>query len=261
MKAIILAAGMSRRFGEFLGGKPKCLLEVNGRPLLQRQVQLLRKCGIKELVIVRGYNAEAIEVEGARYFFNSAFETTNMVHSLFCAEEALSGDVLLAYADLLYDFESLSRIVNASAAPVSVAADMQWDAYYRARYDDPFIEAESLVLKADCRIEEIGEANPPRHKIQAQYVGLIRLNSEGSKLFRSYYHKFEMQFKNREWLRKRQFEKAHMTDFLQGLINEGVRVQAVPINGGWLEFDSPSDYQRVQSWIATGTLDQFCRLE
>jgi choline kinase len=184
-----------------------------------------------------------------------------MVHSLFCAEKELSGDVLVAYADILYDIESLSRVVNASANHIAVAVDMKWEDYYRARYGDPFSEAESLVFEKDLRIRDIGEASPPRDRIQAQYIGLIRLDNEGCKTFRAYYRQFAGQFTNKEWLRKRPFEKAHMTDFLQGLINEGVRVQAVPIEGGWLEFDSPSDYQKVQAWQASGTLEQFCRLD
>jgi NDP-sugar pyrophosphorylase family protein len=52
-----------------------------------------------------------------------------------------------------------------------------------------------------------------------------------------------------------------MTDFLQALINEGLRVQAVPIEGGWLEFDTPSDYQKVLAWQAAGILNQFCLLQ
>ena len=252
---------MARRFGDFLGGLPKCHLKINGLSLLQRQVQSLRTCGIHDLVIVRGFKARTIEVPGARYYLDPDYEHANMVHSLFCAEEELKGDVLIAYADILYDTVSLARLLNATQNDIAVAVDMNWETYYRARYGDPLSEAESLVLEPDLRIGEIGEACPPTDRVQAQYIGLIRLNDEGSRLFRTYYHHFAGQFQNREWLRKRPFEKAHMTDFLQALINEGLRVQAVPIEGGWLEFDTPSDYQKVLAWQAAGILNQFCLLQ
>jgi choline kinase len=236
-------------------------LDIDGVSLLHRQARLLRSFGITDLVVVRGFNAQAIEVPGARYYLNPDFERTNMVHSLFCAERELSDDVLIAYADILYDKESLSRILAPTQDHILVAVDMNWETYYRSRYGDPFSEAESLVLEPDNRITEIGDGAPPRAKIQAQYIGLIRLRDQGTTLFGSYYRRFADQFQNSEWLRGRPFNKAHMTDFLQGLINEGVRVQGIPIQGGWLEFDTPTDYEKVKAWQAAGTLDQFCRLQ
>jgi choline kinase len=142
-----------------------------------------------------------------------------------------------------------------------VAVDVEWEKYYRARYGDPFSEAESLVLDSDLRIREIGDPSPRHNTIHGQYIGLIRLSDKGSDLFRTHYRQFAATFHNKEWIRKRQFSKAHMTDFLQALIDSGVQVHAVPIRGGWLEFDSPSDFQKVQAWHASGILDAFCRLQ
>ena len=148
MKAIILAAGMARRFGDFLGGLPKCHLKINGLSLLQRQVQSLRTCGIHDLVIVRGFKARTIEVPGARYYLDPDYEHANMVHSLFCAEEELKGDVLIAYADILYDTVSLARLLNATQNDIAVAVDMNWETYYRARYGDPLSPISELVKSA-----------------------------------------------------------------------------------------------------------------
>src|SRR4029453_7698847 len=59
MKAIIVAAGMGSRLAPYTDDRPKCLVEVNGRSILQRQLDAYRACGVQELVIIPGYrNAE-----------------------------------------------------------------------------------------------------------------------------------------------------------------------------------------------------------
>ena len=52
-----------------------------------------------------------------------------------------------------------------------------------------------------------------------------------------------------------------MTDFLQMLINDGVHIQSEPIHNGWLEFDSPGDYEKAIGWVRNNTVRQFCELE
>src|SRR5262249_48201621 len=78
MRAIIVAAGMGRRLTPYTDDRPKCLVEVNGRSILDRQVEAYRMAGVDELVIVRGYQKERIQVEGARYFDNDQFRENNI---------------------------------------------------------------------------------------------------------------------------------------------------------------------------------------
>lgn len=126
MKAIILAAGASRRFGDYLQGKPKCLLRLAGATLIERQVAQLAGAGVNEIVLVKGYEAAQINVPGARVYLNQDYERTNMVHSLFRALEEINGDVLIAYADILYE-ERIIRELLASNHPITVAADRDWE--------------------------------------------------------------------------------------------------------------------------------------
>ena len=87
MKAIILAAGMGTRLGKYTENLPKCMLEFNGKSLIERQVDTLRKAGITDISIVRGYQPEKITISGVRYYHNPDFSNTNMVETLFCAEK------------------------------------------------------------------------------------------------------------------------------------------------------------------------------
>ena len=241
MKAIILAAGASRRFGDYLRGKPKSTLQLGGRTLLQHQVSNLRAGGVDDFVVVKGYHPEDIVVPDSRCYLNPAFASTNMVHSLFCAVPEIEGEVIIAYADIVYETGIIEKLRTCDKA-IAVAADRKWADYYGQRYADALAEAESFVIRNDGAIAEIGASKPPRESVHAQYMGLIRLNAEGARTFRRAYDKFRAKFYKKLWIRNRVFESAYMTDFLQALIDDGESVYPVLVEGGWLEFDSPEDY-------------------
>ena len=63
MKAIILAAGMGTRLGKYTENLPKCMLEFEGKTLIQRQVDTLRDAGIEDIIIIKGFNQEKIQIE------------------------------------------------------------------------------------------------------------------------------------------------------------------------------------------------------
>src|SRR5580700_8119749 len=100
MRAVILAAGRGSRMGQFGDDRPKCLIELEGKPLIERQIAALRRGGADEIGVVRGYRAEMINVPGLSYFSNSRWAETNMVLSLAAAATWLRlGPVIVSYAD------------------------------------------------------------------------------------------------------------------------------------------------------------------
>lgn len=259
MKAIVLAAGVGSRLVTYSKGGPKCLLEIGGKSILERQIETFRKMSIGDIVIVKGYAQERINIKGVRYYINENYAHTNMVYSLFCADKEIKGDVIISYGDILFEDRVLDSILSAQTGEIQVAVDIGWEEYYQQRFEKPYEEAESLILDKD-RILDIGRRNAPASDIQAQYIGLIRLSDRGCQAFLNTYKHAKEQYSNRPWKRGRTLEEAYMTDFLQALIDDGVPVYAVAIRHGWLEFDTPSDYELVLSWFASGKLDKFCSL-
>jgi choline kinase len=122
MKAIMLAAGVgSRLVGESGDHPPKILLKFGGKTLLQRHVESLRACGITELTLVVGYQADQIVDEinriGARdmvrTIFNDRFREGNIISLWYARQELEAGeDVLLMDGDVLYDIRILDRLIN-----------------------------------------------------------------------------------------------------------------------------------------------------
>ncbi|MBN1617907.1 phosphocholine cytidylyltransferase family protein [Candidatus Dojkabacteria bacterium] len=259
MKAIILAAGRGIRFGKMTEATPKCMLKLGVKSILHHQVDTLNNAGVQENVIVKGYLSNKIPSLGMREYINSDYANTNMLYSLFCAKKELYGDVIISYADVIYENALLNKLLEISTADINVVIDKDWKEYYQERFGNPFSEAESLILSPNHTILNIGESSPCTMNVQGQYIGLIRLNDNGCKLFKEYYE-YLAGYCNEKWkFRGRSFKCLYMTDFLQILIDKGVTIKAIPVSNGWLEFDSVSDYKLAIKWHASGILKRFFR--
>ncbi len=262
MKSIILAAGLGTRLGKYTENLPKCMLEFNGKPLIRQQVETLRKAGITDISIVSGYNAEKIQIPGVKYYYNSDFATTNMVETLFCAEKEMDGsdDILVCYADILYEPKILQKVME-SHADVGVTVDEDYWDYWSARCDEPEKDMESLII-SNGKIIELGNTKCSREEAKVRYVGLIKLSKEGIKKLQEVYHENRTQYYHLDqpWLRSKSFKKAYMTCMLQALINAGQEVKPIIIQRGWLEFDTVEDYEKYTWWLEEGSLGRFFKL-
>lgn len=103
MRALILAAGRGSRMKKLTEKTPKCLLEVQGKALLDWQIEAIRKAGIEEIAIVTGYERELLVNRGLVEFHNERWSETNMVESLFIADFwRKDGPCIVSYSDLIY---------------------------------------------------------------------------------------------------------------------------------------------------------------
>ena len=203
MKVIILAAGMGTRLGKYTENLPKCMLSFAGKPLIQRQVETLQQAGITDISIVRGYQPDKINIPNIKYYHNEDFAITNMVETLFCAEQELDGkeDVLICYADIIYEPQVLQKIIN-SPADVGVTVDEDYWEYWQARTNKPEEDMESLIIQ-NGTITELGDTKCPREQANVRYVGLIKLSPKGVHVLKKVYHHHKAISYHRDepWLR------------------------------------------------------------
>jgi L-glutamine-phosphate cytidylyltransferase len=236
LKAIILAAGEGTRLRPYTLDRPKCLVEVDGQSLLDRQLAVLATEFIHPIVLIGGYLVEMLKRPGIELRINPRYAETNMVWTLFCAENDLEGDVLLSYGDIVYSREILQVLLK-SKADIAVAIDLEWESYWRARNEDPLDDAETLKLAIDGRIVEIGQKPKSLADIEGQYMGLMKFSAKGMQLLKRTFH----DAKQSGTLRGKPLEKAYMTDLLQAMIDLRYKLEAVPVHGGWVEVDTVSD--------------------
>lgn len=237
-KVVILGAGEGTRLRPYTLDRPKCLVEVDGRSLLDRQLDVLHAEGVKPIVLVGGYRADMLTRPGVALRHNPRYAETNMVWSLFCAEADLTGDVLVAYGDIVYSRGNLRAVID-SDADIAVAIDLDWERYWRARNEDPLADAETLKLAKDGKILELGQKPKSLSEIEGQYMGLMRFTASGIETLKRAFHKA----RSGGSIRGKSVEKAFMTDMLQSLIDDGHRIQSVPVRAGWVEVDTVDDLQ------------------
>ena len=232
----MLAAGEGKRLRPYTLDRPKCLVEVDGRSLLDRQLDVLATEAIYPIVLIGGYRVEMLQRPGIESRINSRYAETNMVWTLFCAEDDLEGDVLLCYGDIVYSREILQSVLK-SNADIAVAIDLNWESYWRARNEDPLDDAETLRMTADRQILEIGQKPKSLTEIEGQYMGLMKFSAKGIKQLRKTFH----DAKSAGALFGKPLEKAYMTDLLQSMIELNYRVDAVAVHGPWVEVDTVDD--------------------
>ena len=253
MKAIILAAGRGSRLMPYTENTPKCLTELDGKPLIRHQIDTLRAGGIDAITIVTGYQRDLLENLGTETATNPRWAETNMVESLFCAEEDFGDDIIVCYSDIVFD-EDVVRTLAAADHDISVIVDRQWRPYWEQRFDDPLSDAESLTQDSEGRITDIGNPVEDIDTIEAQYIGLMRFKGPGVETLRNVKH--DLGGIRRDWMEKRSLDNAYMTDLLMEIILRGHDVHAVPIDAGWLEIDTVEDYELANRLFAGGRVQR-----
>lgn len=230
-RGLILAAGRGSRLKALTADRPKGLVELLGRPLIDWQLYALQGAGISDIAFVSGYKSDALQRYRLPMFDNVRWAETNMVRSLTCADSWLSqAATVISYSDIVYDAETVTRLAS-SDGDVSVSFDPQWRTLWSARFSDPLSDAETFARDAEGYIVDIGRKPAGYSEIQGQYMGLVKLTPRGWRHVSDYLGRLPPEI----------VDKLDMTGLLQRLIQAGVRVNAVPAAGPWAEVDSETD--------------------
>ena len=238
MKTIILAAGEGTRLRPYTLDRPKCMVEIEGKSLIERQLEVLRAVNAGPIIVIGGYRSEMLVNLGVDLRQNTRYAETNMVWTLFCAEEDFEGGFILAYGDIVYS-QAVLMALMASDADISTTIDLDWEEYWRARNEDPLEDAETLRLSSDGAILEIGQKPNSISDIEGQYMGLIKFSPKGVEILKKVFHNA----KKEGSICGKLPEKAYMTDLLQNILDLGYLIQAVPVHGGWVEVDTVKDLE------------------
>ena len=247
MIGVILAAGMAKRLRPLTDTKPKCLLKVGNRTLLERTVRAMQQAGITEFVVVTGYRGDQIrsflenlepldnlEKPTFHFLHNADYEHNNNIYSLWMAGEVVRGkDFLLMDSDILCD-----------PAAVVCIAQMQEPALALNRHELGEEEIK-VIVDADGHITEINKTCNPADAI-GESVGIEKMTAAYSEAI----YKELDQMITKEGLIDIFYERA-----FERLIPQGYTFKVVDTTGYFsYELDTPEDFQRAQELIPEALL-------
>jgi choline kinase len=245
MKAIIIAAGSAKRLGNETRELPKGLLDINGKSILQRQIDILRESGIEEIIIIRGPHKEKFEFDEITYVDDSRYEEHDVLLSLMAAKEKMEGDIITTYSDILFGKKILNQILN-SKADIGIATDLKWGGKYENRTEHPKSQADNVIIqnneivKIKKNILEISE-----NQKNGEFIGIMKFSKKGVKKFVEVFNQLEKD-KPSPFHDADIFEKAYLTDMIQELINQKISIQPIIVEGEWYEIDTLQDLKNIR---------------
>ena len=241
MKAIFIAAGEGSRMGVLTKDIPKPLIDVNGSSILERQIKLLNKFGINEIVVITGPFSEKYQFSNIKYINDIKFDEHDQLGSLFVASKEIQDDVLLIFADIIFD-ESILKQILKNESEISIAVDMNWEKY-DVRTDNTIDDADKIsVLNGNAKkIFKNMKFYTEEHQI-GEFIGLIKLNNKGCKKINQVYTSL-VDFHQGKFHDAESFKKSKMIDFLQEIIERGIEIEVESINGKWCEIDTIQDLE------------------
>ncbi len=242
MKAIILAAGLGSRLGHLTTDRPKSLLEIRGRSLIDRQLDTFQSLGIDDITVVTGHHAKKLHLPGVRTRHNADYRNNNVLLSLMYAEAELTDDVIISYSDIVYRREHVEQLLAASGDILAVC-DVDWRDAYVGRIDHPIAQAEKVVIEGGV-VRRIGK-HLEADEADGEFIGLLRLSREGALTLRTVFAEVLRIHSGSPFQAAQRFEIAYLTDMLQELIDRGHEVRPVLIHGGWREIDTIEDFRKA----------------
>ncbi len=246
MKAIILAAGSSTRLGSLTKTIPKGLLEINGVSIIQKQIEIYRKNGIDEIIIIVGPNSEKFVFKNVKYVQDLNYEEHEVLGSLMTAKEFMDEGFIMTYSDIIYEESILKSMLN-SENSLTVAVDLKWEKNYQDRSEHPKTQADNVLIQSG-KVLKIKKNIIKEKDMQTlgEFIGMMKISKEGVKEFIDIFLELnqtcEGQFQNAPT-----FKKAYLTDLLQELIDRRKDVFAQIIKGKWMEVDTLQDLEKANN--------------
>lgn len=258
IKVTIPAAGAPHNqesLEALLQDRPLAMLDINGKSLLQRNIETLNKSKLYDISVIRGYKKDAFDVEGMTYFDNPKYQSEHILSSIMCAEEKMDCKTLIIYSDILFENWLIDCLKSLNSDFVIVVDNSFKKSLMRNKKLDLVVTKEALpsgnrILTYDrlYEAEKIGEAIP-EGTASAEFIGIAMFSEKGIKIFKKEYHNALKEYKKKPFYEAENIFQASLEDMLQHLINLGSKVEAMQVNSGWMEIHTFDNYRYACSIV------------
>ena len=237
-RALVLAASRGNNLYELTEDRPKAMLNIRGKPLLQRLVDEFKKRSVNDITVIAGYKSEALDLNGIDMRLNTRYESTGELYSLACARDKFSDDMVIIYGDLLFRSYILQDLLEHDGEIVIVVDSLINETEITGAPDYAWCDRpdDRSMFMQDVRLQRVSEEHSPQDPPCGRWTGMMRIRSRG-----------------RLWLEQALdelealpgYDKLTLPDLLNHLTRSGRPVTVHYINGHWLDVNSVNDIDRA----------------
>jgi phosphoenolpyruvate phosphomutase len=245
LSVIIPASGRDKRFI----GQPKSLVKVGGKSILERQLEVIRKAGIRDVALVRGYAGDRFDRDDIKYYENPEFDLKYSLHSMFCAQDSMDDGFILVYSDILFN-EAIFRALLESDGDIVLLVDNSYryhkheidkrldlvvskkkrSSYYRSLQPSVMTEVTRIKKKID------------KDEADFEFIGLAHFSEKGAETIKKVYEDCRRNA-NGPFHEAESFDSASIIDLIQEVIDRGFTVNALDVYKGWIEIHNLEDVE------------------
>jgi phosphoenolpyruvate phosphomutase len=229
------------------------MLDVNGKTIIQRQLDVLKRCGVTDVAVVRGYEKEKFNVQNAK-FYDVADYTRGSLHSLFAAKTEMDDGFILIFSDILFDESIISRLLK-SKEDIVLVADASYP-FHRHEIDkdlDLIIGKQEGGFYREPSVTIEKEVSFIGKKIKKdiathEFIGIAKFSRYGAENLMDIYDDLKNSHKGK-FRESENFDSASLIAMLQEMIERGFKVHYIETNKGWMEIHNKKDYEMAQKVV------------
>ena len=253
---IIPAAGEDPSLSSILNGKPKSMLEIAGKTLLDWQISALNSNNLTNITVITGYKSRKMKAEGITFQENKDYKRGSELHSLMEARKKMTNGFIMLYSDILFEENIMSKILACQEDIVLIVDNtMQYHAPEANKIQD-FVISKNKHLPTRRKISfayeniisKIGSKLNPETATH-EFIGLAKFTKTGAEQLLQTYEDCVKNYhgKLQEAENINQFK---FTDLIQEMIDRGYVANFLEIHKGWLEIHSTEDIELANHFLS-----------
>ena len=239
VRAIILASAQGTSFHELTSDRPKTMINVGGRPLLQRMVAQFRQQDIKDITVIRGFGKEHVAADGVEFVDNDEFECTGELFTLDQAARFLEGETVIAYGDIVFRKYILQMLLDAPE-DIAIAVDSSWRQRPSFNGLEDFVSVSNPASQNGFSRRYCLQRMDPGlddSRIDGEWIGLVHANARGTRAIKAALDQLR---------ETAEFSNLQLFDLFNHLVQSDVRVGVHYIVGHWLDVDNLRDLAEAE---------------
>ena len=245
--AVVLAATKGAQLRHLTKNKPKCMLDIQGKPLLERLTSTLKKDNIGKISIVSGYKSNVIRernnLSNLNIIENKEYIKTGELYSLYKAVNEIKNDCIITYGDIVFRKYILDALLSIKGEIVIVVDALSQNKQKKKQKDltvcDRKFTGNYLLEEKPASLKSMH--NEYTNKITGQWIGLLKTNTKGSKIIKNQIIKLS---------KNKKFKNLTMPDLFNSLIKNKIKINVLYIAGQWLDVNDAFDLAEARkvSW-------------